>query len=270
MATKRLPLYLILLYILQDEDLSPIPFTFDFMNGPSMLPTIYPTGECYVRLRNWPTWWGWIMSFGSDSGRSCTTKCNVGDIVAIKDYKGMYVCKRIIGIEGDKVWRYGEYAVELYNEEKGFGVPEITTRGVDENSGNGTGTGRNTTPELPSWEDSVEMIHLRDDSSLWTKVVVPQGHIWVEGDNPLFSIDSRHYGPVAMENVCGRIVYRLWPRVRKAKENKRQRQNADEHEHFERDSCLISRKRPQPITEDEMINGPYGVARVVNQNVKQL
>ena len=238
-----------------------------------------------MRLRNGPIWWNWIVSLCTSNGDGdgakilTTMKCNVGDIVAIKDYKGMYVCKRIIGVEGDQVWRYGEYATKLYNNKKGFGIPEITTRG------NGSGSSsRSQIPQLPSWEGDVEMIHLRKDSSsqsqsLWTKVVVPQGHVWVEGDNPLFSIDSRHYGPVTLENVCGRVIYRLWPRVRRGNgihrgrktENEgavtREISGDDEHEYFERDSCFMSSKRPLPITEDEMVKGPYGIRRRVATNV---
>jgi len=42
-------------------------------------------------------------------------------------------------------------------------------------------------------------------------VVVPQGHLWVIGDNAAMSIDSRFYGPVSMGLVHGRLLCRLWP-----------------------------------------------------------
>jgi signal peptidase I len=42
-------------------------------------------------------------------------------------------------------------------------------------------------------------------------VTVPDGHVWVEGDNPANSSDSRHYGPVPMALVVGRVLARVWP-----------------------------------------------------------
>jgi signal peptidase I len=43
------------------------------------------------------------------------------------------------------------------------------------------------------------------------QIVVPTGHVWLEGDNPLQSTDSRNYGPVPLGLVRGRIVLRFWP-----------------------------------------------------------
>mmetsp|Transcript_1304 Transcript_1304/g.1456 ORF Transcript_1304/g.1456 Transcript_1304/m.1456 type:complete len:149 (-) Transcript_1304:14-460(-) len=42
-------------------------------------------------------------------------------------------------------------------------------------------------------------------------VVVPNGHIWVEGDNPWNSNDSRNYGAIPASLIMGRVVCRLWP-----------------------------------------------------------
>jgi hypothetical protein len=41
--------------------------------------------------------------------------------------------------------------------------------------------------------------------------VVPPDHVWLEGDNPPRSTDSRHYGPVPASSLRGRVVLRLWP-----------------------------------------------------------
>ena len=38
------------------------------------------------------------------------------------------------------------------------------------------------------------------------------GRVWVEGDNPFGSTDSRTVGPLAADSVRGRVVLRLWPR----------------------------------------------------------
>ncbi|KAJ1300763.1 hypothetical protein OPQ81_002407 [Rhizoctonia solani] len=42
-------------------------------------------------------------------------------------------------------------------------------------------------------------------------VVVPQGHIWLQGDNYSNSRDSRVYGPVPMGLVRARVLARVWP-----------------------------------------------------------
>ena len=38
------------------------------------------------------------------------------------------------------------------------------------------------------------------------------GRVWVEGDNPFGSTDSRSLGQLPAEAVRGRVLLRLWPR----------------------------------------------------------
>ncbi|TRM61481.1 peptidase S24/S26A/S26B/S26C, partial [Schizophyllum amplum] len=40
-------------------------------------------------------------------------------------------------------------------------------------------------------------------------VVVPEGHVWLAGDNLAWSRDSRVYGPVPMSLIAGKIVARV-------------------------------------------------------------
>jgi signal peptidase I len=42
-------------------------------------------------------------------------------------------------------------------------------------------------------------------------LVIPDGHIWLEGDNPRNSNDSRDYGPVPAALIVGRVMCRIWP-----------------------------------------------------------
>lgn len=42
-------------------------------------------------------------------------------------------------------------------------------------------------------------------------IVVPQGHVWLVGDNLSNSTDSRNYGAVPLALVKGRVVARLYP-----------------------------------------------------------
>eukprot|EP00940_MAST-03C_sp_MAST-3C-sp2_P002049 g2049.t1 len=43
------------------------------------------------------------------------------------------------------------------------------------------------------------------------EVIVPRGHIWIEGDNADNSTDSRYYGPVPQALLCGRVFCKVWP-----------------------------------------------------------
>ncbi len=41
--------------------------------------------------------------------------------------------------------------------------------------------------------------------------IVPMGHVWLQGDNLPHSFDSRHYGPVPVPLIHGKVIYRLFP-----------------------------------------------------------
>jgi signal peptidase I len=41
--------------------------------------------------------------------------------------------------------------------------------------------------------------------------VVPEGQIFVMGDNRTFSSDSRTFGPVPVGNIIGKVILRFWP-----------------------------------------------------------
>lgn len=43
------------------------------------------------------------------------------------------------------------------------------------------------------------------------QVVIPKGHVWLQGDNPSNSTDSRHYGPVPYALLQGKVFVRIWP-----------------------------------------------------------
>ncbi|CCJ29506.1 unnamed protein product [Pneumocystis jirovecii] len=42
-------------------------------------------------------------------------------------------------------------------------------------------------------------------------IKVPEGHVWVMGDNLLHSLDSRNYGPLPMALIKGKVVCRVLP-----------------------------------------------------------
>ncbi|KAI9204019.1 peptidase S24/S26A/S26B/S26C [Polychytrium aggregatum] len=42
-------------------------------------------------------------------------------------------------------------------------------------------------------------------------IQVPQGHVWLQGDNFTNSTDSRCYGPVPMGLLTGKVLCKVWP-----------------------------------------------------------
>ncbi|KAL2830048.1 peptidase S24/S26A/S26B/S26C [Aspergillus cavernicola] len=42
-------------------------------------------------------------------------------------------------------------------------------------------------------------------------IEVPQGHVYVLGDNQPWSRDSRNYGPLPMGLINGKVIARIWP-----------------------------------------------------------
>lgn len=42
-------------------------------------------------------------------------------------------------------------------------------------------------------------------------VQVPEGHVWVEGDEPFRSRDSNTYGPVSIGLIQGKVKHIIWP-----------------------------------------------------------
>lgn len=56
-----------------------------------------------------------------------------------------------------------------------------------------------------------ELVRTKSTKGEPMEVVVPKGHVWLEGDNPSNSRDSRTYGPVPIAIITGRVVFKLWP-----------------------------------------------------------
>ncbi len=237
-ALERFLLFLPFAILINDEDYSPIPFQFQVMAGPSMIPTIYPTGEIYINIKSWfhkyaTAIWSNLTSTKHHPINSAKIQNDhpwqVGDVVILKDFRGRKACKRITAVEGDSVNILGQYRY-LYREEDEHGI-----RGRKEIISEG----------LPcQWREEV-VSYDGEQHTTDTEIIINKNHVWVEGDNPLYSVDSRFYGPVHESQLLGKVIYRVWPRRRQLDDN----------------SCVTNRERPHPIPEKEMFSGKYNIEK---------
>ena len=191
--------------------------------GPSMVPTIRPQGEIVLLDRWTPRIFGlqggsngterarlarqfqsqyapkadiWYepripvnqypSTFRGTWGRfwhQVTTGISVGDVVVVQhpDRIGT-VCKRVVGLPGDIVTKPSpRMSFQTTLSKKAMGTTSTTTKLQR----------RRSMPRV--------------------YMVIPDGHIWMEGDNPWNSSDSRTYGPVPASLIVGRVLLRIWP-----------------------------------------------------------
>ena len=133
-----------------------------------------------------------------------------GDVVtSANPFTKYVVTKRIVGLPGDSVKVFGVYADEYHRrgkvDGKFYGVPDDPRFPVPycwreqfrAQYERGKATSNTSGQHSPSRHE--------------TTITVPPNHVWVEGDNPLESTDSRHYGPLPVSSLRGRVILRLWP-----------------------------------------------------------
>jgi signal peptidase I len=115
------------------------------------------------------------------------TRLDLGDVVVL-NLDGELYLKRIEAIGGQTIWGLDSADVG--------GVPDI----------------------IVSPGDVEEMRRLSQERPGVGRVVdltIPAGYVFVVGDSEPRSYDSRHFGPVPVEAIKGRVVlgrlFRLWP-----------------------------------------------------------
>lgn len=168
----RLPLFFGLAILLSFDETR--PFSFIQIRGPSMIPTMAPDGSQV-----------WL------SVPSLVWSPQKGDIVGFShpNYPQFTSCKRVVGVAGDTVQRYGEY-IDIYarHDPRYWGMSPVD-------------------PARYPWVDWT--IDRTDDPR--ATLVVPENHVWLEADCPGFGIDSRQLGPIPISWIRGLVVGRLWP-----------------------------------------------------------
>ncbi len=110
-------------------------------------------------------------------------KIKRGDVVIIKSPKNPEIefIKRVVGLPGDRIMIKDGY---LYVNGKKWEEPYVNH-------------------PTETWQGGF----LREGE----EVVVPEGHIFVLGDNRPRSSDSREFGPVPIQDVIGVVFYRYFP-----------------------------------------------------------
>jgi len=119
----------------------------------------------------------------------------VGDVVVVKhpDRDGT-VCKRILGLPGDLILR-PKHTTTSFSSRAFHGRSSVEKHKVVMDLFQ-----YNSSSSRSSGSDS-DVISLNETSL----IVVPSGHIWVEGDNSMNSSDSRNYGPIPASLVVGKV-----------------------------------------------------------------
>jgi len=153
-----------------------------------MLPTLSYEGDCVV-CSPIPYWFPFISPAKRRPKR--------GDLVVADSPNslGNTVLKRVIGVEGDIIEIEPRRGVDrkwiAEADEAYFGErpvhPGLEGRGKD--------------------SEGRPMVHGRRGEGKFIKV--PKGYIWVVGDNLSNSTDSRHYGPVPLAMVKGKVLARV-------------------------------------------------------------
>lgn len=113
-----------------------------------------------------------------------STGIAVGDLVVSvsPNDPSRFVCKRILGLAGDTVLL--DPRVEPSDEHASLWQQ-----------------GRNA--------KDTNVVGLSNDKGQAQYIVIPKGHVWLCGDNLANSTDSRHYGPVPLGLIRGRVIARV-------------------------------------------------------------
>uniref|UniRef100_A0A1L8DUA1 Mitochondrial inner membrane protease subunit n=1 Tax=Nyssomyia neivai TaxID=330878 RepID=A0A1L8DUA1_9DIPT len=146
-------------------------FDFVFCSGPSMEPTIY-SGDILL----------------TEKLSSRRNRIDRGDVITAiaPTHPSKIICKRVFAVSGDRI------------------VAGVPGNSGDSISINVSAITANGTPLTTTDKERIELTKNR-------KIIIPRGHVWLEGDNKENSADSRYYGAIPQGLIKSRAVARVWP-----------------------------------------------------------
>jgi signal peptidase I len=130
----------------------------------------------------------------------------IGDIVIFiyPNDRSKDFMKRIVALPGDCVEMKNNI---LYINDIALNYLEIDPQDLSEIKGQITGQVLKET----NGEVSYKIMLIDAPPQNYPRTIVPDGHCFVLGDNRNYSLDSRHYGPVPLADVKGRVDYIYFP-----------------------------------------------------------
>ena len=154
--------------------------------GPSMTPTIASHSTVVVNKQAY----GWMMPVFHYRNTLVSARHN--DIIAFQHNKDVWV-KRVVGRPGDVV----TFSTNGWFINGNLVAPDRGGSQWFEHGGF----------EVNTAASSISATHLQsqwDRQQMW-ELTIPRGFVFVLGDNPSQSTDSRHVGLVPMSDVVGRV-----------------------------------------------------------------
>lgn len=281
---QRLPLFVGMAFVALLHDRTSMPFGIMRIHGPSMIPTMGADGsDIWLVCKSIPLlqWWRRIKAlvFGSSSADDDVNFMQYGDIVgfAHPEYPSTVSCKRIVGLPGDTVQRYGEY-VHLYStdDNDGYGMiwPNLENTTATTNTAAAGVDGDDTDVDNEHqrrqrhhswidrscpWDDAASSVD--DSNGQFRRIKIPKHHVWIEADCPALGVDSRHFGPVPMSWLQGIVISKIWPSIEWATaiSTDDHRNSTVNHNESTANATKISRARPHPIPLDDATLAEYNV-----------
>jgi len=83
------------------------------------------------------------------------------------------------------------------------------------------------------------------------KLIIPAGHIWVQGDNLNNSSDSRMYGPLPIALIKGKVIAKIWPSLKFVESTMKFKQVNDEDQQLNENPIMKTRNNSESLSESE-------------------
>ena len=130
-----------------------------------------------------------------------------GDVVVFvyPDDRRLFFIKRLVAMPGDSVEIKDN---RVWINDRPLEYSDTLPQDINFNAQAGT-----TYVEEKNQRQNYPIMTLDNKNSTMPKMTVPHGHCFVLGDNRANSRDSRHFGPVPLADVKGRVDYIYWPEL---------------------------------------------------------